>query len=128
MPYKPPEAAGKFEHFARHGAVEPVHLRDAVSDLDDGAGFLDVDLLVEAFDLFLDDRADFFCLDLHGYSLLLATVTGVLTLGPERSSPESGWFPYLSRGLVSSFYSRVSSVCIAFRRPRTVLSTTVLPI
>ena len=66
----PVEAAGKFEHFAGHGAVETIDLGNPVSDLDDGAGLLDVDLFVEAFDLFFDDRTNFFCLDLHVYSFV----------------------------------------------------------
>jgi hypothetical protein len=63
------EPAGKFEHLAGHGSVEAVYFGDAVADLDDGPGLLDIDLFVEAFDLFFDDRTDFVCPDLHGYSL-----------------------------------------------------------
>ena len=49
------EAAGKFEHFAGHGAIESIDLGNAVSDLDHRAGFIDIDLFVEAFDLLFDD-------------------------------------------------------------------------
>src|SRR5262245_53820461 len=40
------EPARELEHFSGHGAIESVDLGNAVTDLDDGAGFLDVDLLV----------------------------------------------------------------------------------
>jgi hypothetical protein len=86
----PVESAGEFEHFTSHGAVEAIDLGNPVSDLNDRAGLLDIDLFVEAFDFLFDNRTDFFCLDLHGYSL-------------------------------------VNRFCIACNRPRTVLSTTVLP-
>ena len=40
------------------------------SNLDDGTGLTDIDLLIEAFDLFFDNGANLFCLDLHNYSLV----------------------------------------------------------
>ena len=47
------ESAGELQHFSGHGSVEPVDLGNPVADLDDRAGLLDIDLLVEAFDLSL---------------------------------------------------------------------------
>jgi hypothetical protein len=45
------ESPGELQHFSGHGSVEPVDLGNTVADLDDRAGLLDIDLLVEALDL-----------------------------------------------------------------------------
>src|SRR5215831_8110581 len=62
------EAAGKFQHLAGHGAIEPVDFGNPVADLNHRAGFFDVDLFVEPFNLLFNDGTDFLCLNLHGYS------------------------------------------------------------
>ncbi len=67
------ESAWKLEHFTGHGPVKAVDLGDTVSDLNDGTRLLDIDLLVEALNLFLDDRTDFFRPDLHDDSFILAS-------------------------------------------------------
>src|SRR5215471_8928516 len=62
------EAAGEFQHLAGHSTIQTIDLRDPVADLNHRAGFFDVDLFVEAFNLLFNDGADFFCLNLHSYS------------------------------------------------------------
>src|SRR5207249_11466023 len=62
------DAAWKFEEFTRHHLVEPIDLGDVIADLQDGAHFRDVYLLVESLDLPANDRADFFRFNLHSFS------------------------------------------------------------
>src|SRR5262245_3571166 len=71
------EAAGKFQHLAGHRAIETIDLGNPVADLDHRAGFFDVDLFVEPFNLLFNDGTDFLCLNLHGYSCMIirASVT-----------------------------------------------------
>ena len=70
------ESTGELQHLSGHGPIQTVDLGNTVADLNDRARFLDIDLLVEAFDFFLDDRTDFFGPDLHDdsfYSRVNAT-------------------------------------------------------
>ncbi len=70
------ESAGELQHLPGHGPVQTVDLGNTVADLNDGPCFLDIDLLVESLDFFLDDRTDFFGPDLHDdsfYSRVNAT-------------------------------------------------------
>src|SRR5262249_37152341 len=66
--HEPVHAAGKFEQLTGERLVEAVDARDAVADLDDAAGLLEVDLRLVALELALDDLADLFRLD-HDYPL-----------------------------------------------------------
>src|SRR5881397_1013494 len=61
--HEPVYAAGKLEELAGEGLLESVDARDAVADLDDAPGLLEVDLGLVALELALDDLADLFRLD-----------------------------------------------------------------
>jgi len=59
------DAAGELEELRRQRALEAVHLRDAVTDLDHGADGAHLHACVELVDCRLDDRRDLVSLDSH---------------------------------------------------------------
>ena len=65
--HEPEDPARELEQLAGEGVLEAVDARDAVADLDDAPGFLEVDLGLVALQLALDDLADLFRFD-HGLS------------------------------------------------------------
>ena len=60
------DPARELEHLGRQGAVEPVDLGDAVTDLDDRADAARLDARVERIDGGLDDAGDLVGTDGHG--------------------------------------------------------------
>ncbi len=55
----------EFEQFAGHGVAQAVDAGDAVADFDDGADFVDLELLLEAGDFAFEDAGDFRDIDCH---------------------------------------------------------------
>ena len=55
----------ELDHLAGHDAAQAVDAGDAVADFDDGADFADLELLLEAGDLALQDAGDFRDVDGH---------------------------------------------------------------
>ncbi len=88
------DAVLELEHLQRDRVLEPVHARDAVADLQDGADLGQVRLDVEVLDSLLEDRGDLFRSELQGDSLSgrceftaqplqAAAKTGVEAKGPD---------------------------------------------
>src|SRR2546422_3671147 len=74
----PLEPARKLQQLAGHRPIQPVDLGDAVPDLEHGADFGHVYLLLEGLHLISDDCADLFRFDLHarcslGYGVRLCS-------------------------------------------------------
>ena len=59
------DAAGEFQQFHGHGVFHAIHAGDAVTDIENRAGFAHLDALVVVLDFIFDDFADFVCFDLH---------------------------------------------------------------
>jgi len=60
------EPAREFEEFHRHGVLHTMDAGDAVTDVQNGAGFAHLHSGLVILDLSLNDFADFFRFDLHG--------------------------------------------------------------
>src|SRR5690606_29448261 len=71
------QAAAELDELARHGALEAIDARDAVTDGEDRAGLHHVDGLVVGGDLLLDDLGDLFGAELHGRSPVRASGTPI---------------------------------------------------
>ena len=65
---QPVDAAGEFDHFARHHAGQSVDAGDAVAHLDHAADLADVDARFELLNFLLDYGSDLVGFELHGHS------------------------------------------------------------
>src|SRR5215472_1963897 len=63
--HEPHQAAGELEELARHGPLQTVDARDAVSHAEDGSGLGRERGLFVVLNLLLDDRRDLFGPELH---------------------------------------------------------------
>jgi hypothetical protein len=61
----PVEAPGELHHFAGHGPVQTIDLRNPIPDLQDGSHLGRLHGAVKALDLALEDLGNFFSLHLH---------------------------------------------------------------
>ena len=56
---------GNCDHFAGHDVGEAVDAGDSVTNFENGAYFTDIDAVFVLLNLFLNDRCDFVCVELH---------------------------------------------------------------
>src|SRR6056297_124781 len=58
-------ATGKLKELSGHGLIETMDTGNTIANGDNGAGLADLNLTTKSFNLFLDDRTDFFCSNFH---------------------------------------------------------------